>query len=67
GWTFTNSDSAVQLESGSAVARRVQQLGELCAMKTEIDLEVVKAIRESVLKTSNSALIRRIRRILSQE
>ncbi|KAK5840180.1 hypothetical protein PVK06_009065 [Gossypium arboreum] len=50
-WIFFNADGAISRTSRKAATGRV----------------VVKAIHESVSKSSTSALIRRIHRILSQE
>ncbi|MBA0873333.1 hypothetical protein Goshw_000925, partial [Gossypium schwendimanii] len=102
-WLLMNTDGAVQLQYGNAVAEEIvrdetgdwvfgynRYLGKCSIFDAELwgileglkliqrggydkmiiqsdSLEVVKAIQRSFFNSSNSALIRRIQRILSQE
>ncbi|MFQ6670443.1 hypothetical protein Gotur_035359 [Gossypium turneri] len=80
--TFLNTDGAVQLMSGRAVIggvvrnelwgildglKLIQRRGHSKVVIHSGSLKVVKVIHGNVSKISNSALIRRIHRILSQE
>ncbi|KAK5775656.1 hypothetical protein PVK06_043574 [Gossypium arboreum] len=65
-WIYLNIDGAVRVDLGVAAAGGVlrEKNGEWILGYNKY---LVKAIHRSVLKTSNSALIRRIHLILSQE
>ncbi|MBA0722775.1 hypothetical protein Golax_003421 [Gossypium laxum] len=65
-WTYLNTDGTVRVDSGAAAAGGVlhDKNGEWILGYNKY---LVKAIHESALKTSHSALIKRIHRILSQE
>ncbi|MBA0847843.1 hypothetical protein Goshw_024287 [Gossypium schwendimanii] len=74
-WTYLNTDGVVRVDSRAAAAGGVLHdkngewiLGGDAKVVIQSDsLEAVKAIHESTLKTSHSALIRRIHRILSKK
>ncbi|MFQ6636743.1 hypothetical protein Gotur_012688 [Gossypium turneri] len=70
-WNYLNTDGAVRVDSGVAAAggvlRDKNREGDAKVVIQSDNLKAVKAIHRSVLKTSHSALIRRIHLILSQE
>ncbi|MFQ6653809.1 hypothetical protein Gotur_025033 [Gossypium turneri] len=73
-WTYLNTDGVVRVDSGAAAARGVLRdkngewiLGDAKVVIQSNSLEAVKAIHGSALKTSHSALIRMIHRILSKK